>query len=166
MKTSVPIKRQIRSPASKAKAINFLYGQCCLGTSITHLVTSICCTLYDSLHTYRNMTRRHLTRILNIFCCIIRKGPDCFSDFLSSISPEAALQWSDSFEELLKHSGQMNALEFFRGKKKKKTKMQSQSAAKNSLTCCQTLWSTWIVSRKSNAGGNEELTERESFTIF
>lgn len=120
MKTSVPIKRQIRSPASKAKAINFLYGQCCLGTSITHLVTSICCTLYDSLHTYRNMTRRHLTRILNIFCCIIRKGPDCFSDFLSSISPEAALQWSDSFEELLKHSGQMNASEFFRGKKKKK----------------------------------------------
>uniref|UniRef100_A0A8D3AA69 Regulator of G protein signaling 18 n=1 Tax=Scophthalmus maximus TaxID=52904 RepID=A0A8D3AA69_SCOMX len=67
--------------------------------------------LRDSLHTYRNTTSRHLMRIPKHFCCIIREELTAsYSGFTSSfslffsISPEAALQWSDSFEELLKHS--------------------------------------------------------------
>lgn len=108
-------------------------------------LTSVSSTLCVSLHTCIN---RRLMRIQNLYSFFFaaslgKSWPHLWFFFLfsffCSISPEAALQWSDSFEELLKRSGQFKAPRISGGCVK--------SPSKTVPSAVKQRCSIWIVNR-------------------
>ena len=108
-------------------------------------LTSVSSTLCDSLHTCINRRLMRIQNLYSFFCCIIREELTAslifylFFIFFCSISPEAALQWSDSFEELLKRSGQFKAPRISGGCVK--------SPSKTVPSAVKQRCSIWIVNR-------------------
>lgn len=118
-------------------------------------LTSASSTLGHSLHTIQKHATETFLWIQNIFFAASsgQSWPRLW--FFLSISPEAALQWSDSFEELLKHSGQFNATNF---------SSVCHIAVHNSSCCCQTICSIWIQSCSGSREWIVNVETSESFT--